>query len=97
MEQIGLLTHEVFSLIDLANVLANMDHNNVDKKDGKWKQMSDATRQDVWTVVLHEMMMHIQKFIDDNPMGYKKKRVKGIYNGVGYGEYTLQEHDRGHQ
>ena len=33
--------------------------------------MSDATRADVWTVVLHEMMMHIQKFIDDNPMGYK--------------------------
>jgi enamine deaminase RidA (YjgF/YER057c/UK114 family) len=41
MEQIGLLTHEVFSLIDLANVLANMDHNNVDKKDGKWREADE--------------------------------------------------------
>jgi len=41
MEQIGLLTHEVFSLIDLANVLANIDHNNVDKKGGKWREADE--------------------------------------------------------
>ena len=27
-----------------------------------------ATSEDVWTVVLHEVMMHIQKFVDTNPM-----------------------------
>jgi len=41
MEKLHLLTHEVFSLIDLANVLANMDHNNVDKKDGKWREVDE--------------------------------------------------------
>ena len=41
MEKLHLLTHEVFSLIDLANVLANMDHNNVDKKDGKWREANE--------------------------------------------------------
>ena len=45
--------------------------------------MSDATRQDVWTVVLHEMMMHIQKFVDDNPMDYKKKELKAYTTGLG--------------
>ena len=45
--------------------------------------MSDATRQDVWTVVLHEMMMHIQKFVDDNPMGYKKKELKAYTTALG--------------
>jgi len=45
--------------------------------------MSDATREDVWTVVLHEMMMHIQKFVDDNPMGYKKKELKAYTTGLG--------------
>ena len=45
--------------------------------------MSDATRADVWTVVLHEMMMHIQKFVDDNPMDYKKKELKAYTTGLG--------------
>ena len=45
--------------------------------------MSDATREDVWTVVLHEIMMHIQKFVDDNPMGYKKKELKAYTTGLG--------------
>ena len=36
--------------------------------------MSSATSADVWTVVLHELMMHIQKFVDDNPMEYKRWR-----------------------
>jgi len=45
--------------------------------------MSDATREDVWTVVLHEVMMHIQKFVDDNPMNYKKKQLKAYTTGLG--------------
>ena len=45
--------------------------------------MSDATRADVWTVVLHEVMMHIQKFVDDNPMNYKKKQLKAYTTGLG--------------
>ncbi len=45
--------------------------------------MSDSTRADVWTVVLHELMMHIQKFIDDNPMGYKKKELKAYTTALG--------------
>jgi len=45
--------------------------------------MSDKTREDVWTVVLHEVMMHIQKFVDDNPMNYKKKQLKAYTTGLG--------------
>jgi len=45
--------------------------------------MSDATREDVWTVVLHEIMMHIQKFVDDNPMNYSKKQLKAYTTGLG--------------
>jgi len=28
-------------------------------------------------------MMHIQKFIDDNPMGYKKKELKAYTTALG--------------
>ena len=45
--------------------------------------MSDATRADVWTVVLHELIMHIQKFVDDNPMGYKGKEMKAYTTALG--------------
>tara|TARA_R110002051_G_C8500503_1_gene464671 strand:- start:268 stop:471 length:204 start_codon:yes stop_codon:yes gene_type:complete len=45
--------------------------------------MSDATSQDVWIVVLHEVQMHIQKFVDDNPMDYKKKELKAYTTGLG--------------
>jgi len=45
--------------------------------------MSDATREDVWTVVLHQVMMHIQKSVDDNPMDYKKKQLKAYTTGLG--------------
>ena len=45
--------------------------------------MSDATRQDVWTVVLHDLMMHIQKFVDDNPMEYSGKEKKAYNVGLG--------------
>ena len=45
--------------------------------------MSEATSQDVWIVVLHEVQMHIQKFVDDNPMDYKKKELKAYTTGLG--------------
>ena len=45
--------------------------------------MSDATKGDVWVVVLHELIMHIQKFVDDNPMEYKGKEKKAYTTGLG--------------
>jgi|TARA_R100001224_G_scaffold104623_1_gene77922 hypothetical protein len=41
------------------------------------------TEYDGWTVVLHEMMMHVQKFVDDNPMEYKGKELKAYTTGLG--------------
>ena len=38
---------------------------------------------DGWTVVLHEMMIHIQKFVDDNPMEYKGKELEAYTTGLG--------------
>ena len=38
---------------------------------------------DGWTVVLHEMMLHIQKFVDDNPMEYKGKELKAYTTALG--------------
>ena len=38
---------------------------------------------DGWTVVLHEMMIHIQKFVDDNPMEYEGKELKAYTTGLG--------------
>jgi len=49
--------------------------------------MSDATRQDVWVVVLHELIMHVQKFLDDNPMEYDGKEKKAY--AVALGMVTL--------
>ena len=49
--------------------------------------MSEATSQDVWIVVLHELMMHIQKFVDDNPMDYRGKEKKAY--GVGLGMVSV--------
>ena len=49
--------------------------------------MSEATRQDVWIVVLHELQMHIQKFLEDNPMEYKGKEKKAY--GVGLGMVSV--------
>ena len=45
--------------------------------------MSEATSQDVWIVVLHELQIHIQKFLDDNPMEYKGKEKKAYNVGLG--------------
>tara|TARA_R100001594_G_scaffold150031_1_gene209695 strand:+ start:440 stop:637 length:198 start_codon:yes stop_codon:yes gene_type:complete len=46
--------------------------------------MSDASSHDVWIVVLHELQIHIQKFLDDNPMGYrgKEKKAYGVALGM---------------
>ena len=41
------------------------------------------TEYDGWTVVLHEMMMHVQKFVDDNPMEYKGKELKAYTTALG--------------
>jgi len=32
---------------------------------------------------LHEMMMHVQKFVDDNPMEYKGKELKAYTTALG--------------
>ena len=32
-----------------------------------------ANSLDVWVVLLDEIMGHVQKFVDDNPMDYKGK------------------------
>ena len=45
--------------------------------------MSEATKADVWIVVLHELQLHIQKFVDDNPMEYKGKEKKAYNVGLG--------------
>jgi len=45
--------------------------------------MSEATKADVWIVVLHELQIHIQKFLDDNPMEYKGKEKKAYNVGLG--------------
>ena len=41
------------------------------------------TEYDGWTVVLHEMMMHVQRFVDDNPMEYKGKELKAYTTALG--------------
>ena len=43
----------------------------------------NATSEDVWTVVLYEIMMHIQKFVDTNPMDYRGKEKKAYTTGLG--------------
>ena len=45
--------------------------------------MSDATSKDVWTVVLHGVMMHTQNFVDTNPMDYRGKEKKAYTTGLG--------------
>ena len=41
------------------------------------------TEYDGWTVVLHEMMMPVQRFVDDNPMEYKGKELKAYTTALG--------------
>ena len=42
-----------------------------------------ANSLDVWVVLLDEVMGHIQKFVDDNPMDYKGKELKAYTTGLG--------------
>ena len=42
-----------------------------------------ANSLDVWIVLLDEVMGHIQKFVDDNPMDYKGKELKAYTTGLG--------------
>ena len=42
-----------------------------------------ANSLDVWVVLLDEVMGHIQKFVDDNPMDYKGKELKAYTPGLG--------------
>ena len=42
-----------------------------------------ANSLDVWVVLLDEVMGHIQKFVDDNPMDYKGKELKAYKTGLG--------------
>ncbi len=41
------------------------------------------TNYDGWTVVLHEMIMHIQNFVDNNPMEYEGKELEAYTTGLG--------------
>ncbi len=41
------------------------------------------TNHDGWTVVLHEMIMHIQNFVDNNPMEYEGKELEAYTTGLG--------------
>ena len=42
-----------------------------------------ANSLDVWIVLLDEVMGHVQKFVDDNPMDYKKKELKAYTTALG--------------
>tara|TARA_R100001463_G_scaffold39294_1_gene84221 strand:- start:910 stop:1110 length:201 start_codon:yes stop_codon:yes gene_type:complete len=42
-----------------------------------------ANSLDVWIVLLDEMITHVQKFVDDNPMGYDGKELKAYTTGLG--------------
>ena len=43
--------------------------------------MTDA--RDLWIVQLDEMIGHVQKFVDDNPMEYKGKEKDAYVAGLG--------------
>jgi hypothetical protein len=45
--------------------------------------MSEANSLDLWIVQLDELIGHIQKFVDDNPMEYKGKEKKAYTTGLG--------------
>ena len=42
-----------------------------------------ANSLDVWIVLLDEVMGHVQKFVDDNPMEYDGKELKASTTGLG--------------
>jgi rubrerythrin len=46
-----------------------------------------ANSLDVWIVLLDEIMNHVQKFVDENPMKYKGKELKAYTTGLGMTDY----------
>ena len=42
-----------------------------------------ANSLEVWVVLLDEIMGHVQKFVDDNPLKYKGKELKAYTAGLG--------------
>ena len=38
---------------------------------------------DLWIVQLDSLLGHVQKFVDDNPMGYDGKELKAYTTGLG--------------
>ena len=38
---------------------------------------------DLWIVQLDNLLGHVQKFVDDNPMEYKGKELKAYTTGLG--------------
>jgi hypothetical protein len=44
---------------------------------------SKSNIKDMWVVVLNEVMIHIQAFVDDNVMEYKGKELKAFTTGLG--------------
>jgi len=48
--------------------------------------MTAASRsniKDMWIVVLNEIMIHIQSFVDKNVMEYKDKELEAFTTGLG--------------
>ena len=42
-----------------------------------------ANSLDMWIVQLDELIQHVQKFVDDNPINYKGKELKAYVTGLG--------------
>ena len=38
---------------------------------------------DLWIVQLNDLLNHVQKFVDDNPMKYDGKELKAYTTGLG--------------
>lgn len=38
---------------------------------------------DLWIVQLNDLLDHVQRFVDDNPMGYDGKELKAYTTGLG--------------
>ena len=39
--------------------------------------------RDLWIVQLDEMMGHVQRFVDDNPMNYRGREKRAYTTGLG--------------
>lgn len=47
------------------------------------EQMNRSKLKDMWIVVLNEVMIHIQSFVDKNVMEYKDKELEAFTTGLG--------------